>query len=133
MMKHQLLKQVWCFTTRHYTSTFAKPKQARIEIFRPSSNSIWLPNIQKLLYDVYIKEQNWSFSESNPSGIWADHDNGLLHDSFMEHSTWFLALTGHGTDVKVHGCGRLLEQGAVGLPVKKLLLFQKNILVQVVV
>ena len=113
MMQRRLLKQVSCLTTRYYTTTtVAKPELARIEIFRPSSNPIWLPTIQKLLYDVYIKEQNWAFSESTPSGIWADHDNGLLHDDFMEHSTWFLALTGHGTDVKAFGCVRLIEQGA---------------------
>ena len=80
------------FFSCSYASVKNVPKSQfiRVDIFRPETNSVWLPNIRRLLYDVYIKEQDWIFDVNNPSGITADRANGLFDNKFTRRSTWFL-------------------------------------------
>jgi len=62
---------------------------------RPGISGAWLPKIQSLLFDVYIKEQNWTFEEENPSNLRIDQrteDKPFLIDRFMKTATWIIAV-----------------------------------------
>ena len=91
---------------------------------RPGISGVWLPKIQALLYDIYIKEENWKFKEENPSNLRIEQkteDKSLLKDRFMKTATWFIAVkesltTNPGlTDKDLVGVFRLIENEPIEL------------------
>ena len=91
---------------------------------RPGISGVWLPKIQALLYDIYIKEENWKFNEENPSNLRIEQrtgDKSFLKDRFMKTATWFIAvkesLTTNPslTDKDLVGVFRLIENEPIEL------------------
>jgi len=94
---------------RRYATSIQQRKVLPTEIIRPPIQPRRLTQIQRLLYDVYIKEQKWEFSLNTPSRIWVDHNNRLFHDKFMDTSTWFLVVSEPNEESDILGCGRVIE------------------------
>lgn len=65
-----------------------------------------IENACALLYEIYIQQQNWQFSEDNPAGIRVEKRGikSLLVDNGTERAIWFGAFDG----VRLIGCLRLL-------------------------
>ncbi|CAF0988889.1 unnamed protein product [Adineta steineri] len=66
--------------------------------------------IGRLLYQVYIKEQQWKLESNNPSGLRIVRNNELI-DNIDESATWFVAMK---EDQSVIGCCRVVDKDQIG-------------------
>lgn len=86
-----------------------------VAIIQPYSKvaNVCLPKIKALLHDVFIKEQKWNFSQSNPSGIRIENKNQFT-DNFMDNATW--VVYGNNLDTSlpsIQAACRIIELGPV--------------------
>jgi len=88
----------------------------------------YLPKIERLLYQVFVKEGGWKFGANTPSGLRiinvckdetkrctnpqdSSKSSGLT-DAFMDSSTWAIGITSHK---EVVGCIRLIHKRNIEL------------------
>jgi hypothetical protein len=77
--------------------------------------------IGRLLYQVYIKEQQWTLEPNNPSSLRIVENNELV-DNIDEAATWIVAMKDNQSlisccclaDRKVIGCCRLVDKKLIG-------------------
>ena len=66
--------------------------------------------IGRLLYQVYIREQQWTLEPNNPSGLHIVGNNELA-DNIDEAAIWFVAMKDDQSPI---GCYRLVDKKLIG-------------------